>query len=397
MKQFMIGMFSRHLGTKFLAILLSVILFLFVHEQQQVESTIPQVSLKFRLDKQLVDEYILTRDEVTLQDLRITGKQSDVSRITDAINKSPTREVIITQSFLDTYGKDRTIKLDRNVIRDTAIFGGTVKFSAVSGEKTIEYDELEVVQDVELRLSPDQTDKLNVRRNADYEPTEGDGTKFQVYFNVKLATIRGPKSLFTSGRPTALYVNILPLDPQPPTDGSATSEFEASQPIASIDWNGSGLDSGLLGSATFLVGKGTGVRDVAFTRSLRVLYRVQERAKEVTVTLPILVREPLVEDNADRPRLKGWSMNHQLLDLSDQPKTVSLKLKLPGTLAVQQTFLDSLVLVIDLANASKNLDLWRCNAYLSFRNGERPNDRLARVRFADANARVLVIDLEKEG
>ena len=130
-RDLLLGIFTRHGTTKLLALLLSLGLFLWVQASLRTTQELRVLTLRFTLVGQPKSEYVLLSDEVTFQNLLISGIQSKVDPLAKLYRSDPGVNVPIDRVFLKIYGEEPddpaavSVSIDTNDTRSTAetLFG----------------------------------------------------------------------------------------------------------------------------------------------------------------------------------------------------------------------------------------------------------------------------------
>ena len=234
---FLVGLLTRHLGTKALALILSILVFAFVQNTLTGTKEIGDLTLRLELSQDVRERWVLLKDTVTVPDVRIQGLRRIVDPLAKEL-KQGERRVVLTESFLNRY--DRTnLVMKPNVLRD--ILGEEVDVSMGTVRDVIKVDDVEEKQNVLVQIVP-----------GDLVPPEGyrgglpNGNIYAQPI-VKRVRLLGPKQEMP--RDPVLWVDVN-LKKWADESGFELSEeretVSAGYPYVTIDWARSGIRQDVL-------------------------------------------------------------------------------------------------------------------------------------------------------
>ena len=143
-REFLIGLFTKHLGAKLLALLLAVGLFGFVQSSLTGTQEVARVELRFRLADELRAKYVILTETRTLNGLTMTGLRSKVDILAKALAEKPEVPFTVDQRFLDDYANlpENIIPITTEIFRDDPRFKD-ITVGNLPTELGVEIDELE--------------------------------------------------------------------------------------------------------------------------------------------------------------------------------------------------------------------------------------------------------------
>jgi hypothetical protein len=290
------------------------------------------------------------RDEVTFNNLVISGMRARVDPLTKLYAAKSTVKLEIDQRFLSRYGEEYgskriRIRVTRDLLAEDALLGRDVTVGDYGEAPTIELDG---IAEKEARVEIDTTKMPSTITKPNHE-YEG---KINPSINVRRVTLEGPASAFTGDQVILVWVNdiedALSMQQVPGEKG------EAKLTRVEIGWQG--VETDLLQRirvrAQELGGDPMTVQD--FRRRLVMSCEVIKRKVEkILADVPIEIRHPLprkfdlVEDYG------AYGGTFLDTDLKGGRKQ-ELKVRLPNSLARNQDFLDNLVVVLDVGAAEED-------------------------------------------
>lgn len=198
-RDLLLGVFTRHLGAKLLALLLSVGLFGFVQASLTATQEIRQLKLRFNLAEELREKYVLLTEEIRFGGLTITGERAKVDPLARLYKGDSVVNLAIDQKFLNVYGEAEgegvRIRIDRDLFADDRLFGRDVVVGNLPDGVSVVLDRIET-RVARVEVAPDMPAAIT-------DPTHEYEGKLAFSFNVKSVKIEGPASAFT-GEPLAL-------------------------------------------------------------------------------------------------------------------------------------------------------------------------------------------------
>jgi len=353
LREFFVGLFTRHVGNKILALLLSLGLFGFVQASVSATKEIQRLRLDFVLAEELRippdparPQYMLTTSQMIFAGLTISGQQSKI----EPLAKTNTLSLLIDQRILNVYGRPDeygiAIPITPELFRDEALFGKDVRVGLSDLNAKL------VVNSVDTRTV--RADVVPALQNVTYIDYEG---KLAFTLNVKQVTIKGPRGAFESTDPR-IVVTVPKIEDkiakvQVPGE-SGTLKLAG---VCEIQWEAGGIKPALkdylrLTSEEFGNEAMTASR---FQERLEVSCAVKKRKKELKLkNVPIEIVYPVQKEldlAKDYSALPPFSDS----DLSNG-YTPELAVRLPATLEGNKEFLSNLVIVLDAASAEEDLN-----------------------------------------
>ena len=348
-RDLLLGVFTRHLTTKLLALLLSLGLFGFVQASLRTTQEIRQLTLRFTLVPQLRDEFVLLSDEITFKDLLISGMRSKVDPLAKLYRSDPTVNVPIDRAFLKIYGEGDegdekiTVRITRDLFSDDRLFGRDITVGEFA-EIVLEVDKFDT-REAKVEVDTSQMPPTITAENHEYE-----GTKLNPSVNLKSVTLEGPASAF-AGEPVALvWVDKIAdaLSKETPILGE-----RGDVRISKVELRWKGIATELLPRIRVTVG-GDQMGINEFKKRLVITCNVAKKKIPYTLKdVPIEVRyalprkDDLVEDFA------VYGTTFLDTDLRDGRKQV-LEVLMPRSVAGNQGFIDNLVVVLDFGAATED-------------------------------------------
>ena len=366
----LLGIFTRHLTTKLLALLLSVGLFGSVQASLTATLPIRKITLHFNLADTLREKYVLLEDESDFADLTITGMRAKVDPLARLYRANPGVNLAIDQRFLNVYGEDygegKRIRIDLDLFADDALFGRDIALGGLPDNKVVVLDRIDT-KTARVEIAPDMPKEI-VDPKHEYA-----GSKLALSFNVKSVTIEGPASAF-AGDPAVLVsvpdiVNKLARVQVPGESG------EAKLSPVEIRWKGIATERlGLLRiSAAELGGDPMWVRE--FQQRLVATCQLTKRKLSKTLeAVPIEIRHPLPRafDLVERYQVFSTFIDSDL----KFGRMQQLEVRLPVSLSGNKDFLSNLVVVLDVgaATADATTPVMFVPFYLDLKDRNREDD-----------------------
>ncbi|MGH7162213.1 MAG: hypothetical protein ACREID_01915 [Planctomycetota bacterium] len=391
LRSFVVGMFTRHLGTKALSLILSVVLFTFAFKNLSGDRVIRKVTLDVTLARALQERYVLLTESVELRDLRIAGVRAKVDEAARGLELRGSVDFGIDEGVLTPFGgaeggKPIRIPIDREFFRTHAILTEGVDLAnEVDGAPALLLDP-RVKVDFAVAVPQEILDKHTaLDETTNYKPVGGE-SRVNLKFLVPRVTLAGPQRFLgnpDAGKPRTLYVRIRNLNDvvkgaPPPRVFPNLNEVT----IDDVEWKASKVDADGERFFTVLEPRDTPI-DLLKER-IRFTFAVEARGEIVDVPgLDILLRLPgalLAEDRRefldrykiDRPPAFEFEPN----DVREG-KCGRLKLRVPKDLAQERdSFKRRFVVVVDVANwrAKEKDTTFDAPVYLAARD---PKDRIS--------------------
>ncbi|MHC4971480.1 MAG: hypothetical protein ACYTG3_04045 [Planctomycetota bacterium] len=376
LRAFFVGLFTNHLGTKLLALLLSLGLFSFVQFSQQENREIPELELIVTLDSQLHGQYVLLTPRLRIENVAISGPRSRVNSLVRQHLQAPL-PVEINERFLRLHRDRLDIPVTPEFFKDDALWGADIKVDELQSDLKIELDELENRPRVPVAVDPDANRVLP--KDHRYQGTLEDDA-LRVYASIQQVTLVGPKRVF--GENPRIVVKLPDLAQALNHFDMTKEQDEAPVSDLQIDWEAGDIDpqyvEHLLFSARELGALPSTAR--AFQSKLEVHCTVLVRKVSKEVSIPIEVRAGKGAENID-----DWDSGGKPILSKDIKERLAgnFPLRMPKSLADDKDFLAKLVLILNVADAEKEDDgTLRVPVYLDLKGDRRPQD-LERLRRID--------------
>jgi len=374
LRGFVLGLFTRHLGTKLLALLLSVGLFSFVQFSQMETREVPELDLVVTLDVELQDRFVLLTPRLRVEDLEISGLRSRVNVLARQHLQAPL-PVEINERFLRLHRDGLDIPVNSDFFRDEALWGKDIKVSGLSGDRKIELDDL-----VEKRVIVTIDSETNrvLPENHRYQGTlEGDALDLSV--NINQVTVRGPRRAF--GKDPKIVLELPDLAQV--LGGFNTAKEQAEAEVGfKVDWTSGDIDDRYTENLLFSERGQQLMTARTFQGALKVLCTVVVRKTNKEVSIPIEVRAGKGSVDIDRWEPSGKPI---LTSEFQERWARNFPLRMPKSLADDADFLARLVLIFNVAGTTPNdAGTLRVPLYLDLKGDRRPQDleRLRRIEIA---------------
>ncbi|MHC4161987.1 MAG: hypothetical protein ACYSUM_07645 [Planctomycetota bacterium] len=375
---FFVGLFTNHLGTKLLALLLSLGLFSFVQFSQLGARKVPELELIVTLDSELHGQYVLLTPRLRLEDLEISGLRSRVNFLARQHLQAPL-PVEINERFLRLHRDGLDIPVTPDFFEDDALWGEDIKASGLPDDLKIELDERDSRPGIIVTVSPEVN---RLPKDHRYQGTLEDDA-LQVSINIKQVTLLGPRRVF--GANPRIVLKLPDLAQM--LNNFNTTEEQAEAPVQDfdLDWAAGDIDSRYV-EHVLVSGRELGPLPVtarAFRAALRVSCTVLVRKVLKEVSIPIEVRVGEGTENID-----NWDSRGKLIlgDAVRARRAENFPLRMPKSLADDDDFLARLVLILNVAGAQKgSAGTLRVPVYLDLARDRRPQD-LERLRRIDIEA-----------
>lgn len=380
LRAFLLGLFTNHLGTKLLALLLSLGLFSFVQFSQQETREIPELEMVVTLDVELHGRYVLLTPRLRIHNVEISGPRSRVNSLARQHLQAPL-PVEINERFLRLHRDGLDIPVNPDLFEDDALWGKDIKVGELGGDLKIELDELENRPRVIVIIDPNAN--LVLPKDHRYQGTlENDALR--LFANIRQVSLLGPKRVF--GQNPRIVVKLPDLaqvlhhfDTTKEQDDAPVTDF-------TIDWAAGDINPQYVEHLLFS-GRELGslpVTERAFRSTLDVRCTVLVRKVSKEVSIPIEVRVGEKSEDID----KDWDSGGKLLlsKAIQERRADNFPLRMPKSLADDEAFLARLVLILNVAGASKDsAGTLRVPVYLDLQGDRRPQD-LERLRRIDIEA-----------
>lgn len=347
------GLFTEHLLTKFMSLLLAVVLFAVVLQGITSTKTIEVIELEFRLARELRNDYAVFTPNVLLENVEIKGYTRNVEELTERFKRSKTQIIEIDQRFLalypDTYN---SIRINERFLHTHKVLPEKEKIEL--GEP-LRYDprlEIEKKKEftLDLALATGMEERLLVSDDSPYEGARN-SRKVEIEFVVPSLRVRVPDSVFVTPA-KQLFVTIDDVDSYLRNyDGSGVN-----MRIAGIDWQASGIKERAFSEHAAVEFRGQWLPFASVRPELAVAFEVRERMERLKLPLDIEYRISKKKD-------LGFLAGHEVLGgvaivgefkqhHFEQGHCDEFFVRVPKGWKPDDPRLAPLVLVLDIAHAS---------------------------------------------
>jgi len=357
---FLLDLVTRHLGTKFLSLILSVVLFAFAYQSMSDEREI-SIVLEFTADEPLAKRYVVMTPHVELT-IVVAGIRAKVEDVAQRYKQMKSHSIELSEAALDRPAdarahKPMSVPINREFLRRFGVLREGVELRReVDPPLALE---LEPRESIEMRLAahPDRPGDLTLAEDSEYEnPADPKDRRIEVRFNPPTVVVSGPRRYLplSTPRPT-LFVEVENVN-------SVLSRFQPDHtlPVATLagevrafDW----VRSNVGGSPELLTVQEIPAEPEAVLRQrLRITYEFQvgpkgERRQLQDVPV-VLLTPPSVGGDAFLGRHEISSIGFDLTAEEVRAgRCKELRVRGPRALLGRKDVVASLQLVIDLANA----------------------------------------------
>ena len=162
MIQFLIGLFTDHVVTKIVSLLLAVVLFVFVQQSISETERIEQLVITFELSAELDKTWVLLDERVVIKDLTITGLREALARQISALRQGGgfRYKKVIDEEFLRLHQPQNGIKITAALCRTEGI-------------------PWQLGKDFELKIESPPTLKIEPRANRTLRPRLSEQTRLE--------------------------------------------------------------------------------------------------------------------------------------------------------------------------------------------------------------------------
>jgi hypothetical protein len=349
LRNLVLGVFTRHLRTKVLALLLSVGLFGFVQASLTAVQPIPKLRLRFNLAPELRNDYVLLTEEISFGGLTITGERSKVDPLARVYRGDSVTNLAIDQKFLNVYGEkgegeQMLIRIDREFFADDRLFTRDIAVGNLPDDVTVVLDRIDT-RPARVEIAPEVLSVV-LPPNHEYEGKEG---KLDLSLDVTSVMIEGPASAFTAAEPVAV-VSVKNIADELSKVQIPGERGEAKLSPVEILWKGIATPR-LPQLRITAPGMSRPMSVAEFQERLVVSCKVTKRRKSKSLQrVPIEIRYPL-------PQTFNVVEDYQVYgstiidgDLREG-RMQQLDVRLPTSLIRDEEFLANLVVVLDVAAA----------------------------------------------
>jgi hypothetical protein len=371
-----VGLFTRHLTTKLLALLLSIGLFGFVQASLTGTREVTRLNLEVSLAEELRAGYVLLNSKFVVSGLMMRGELSKVDSLARLYRNSFLR-VPIDQRILNVYGRDRNggieIPIDSNLFRDEVLFGKDITVERLQSDAPILVNKAVDKATVRVEVAP----KLQSVVHSLYEG--------QLAFaaNMTVVQLRGPASAFRKDLPVIVVgvrgnvADQISAYPMPGETGTIT--FPGT--MCEIQWEDGGIAEPLVAFLRITPeGLTTELTPGEFRQRLEIACKVTKRKEEKRLeNVPIEIRYPTPRGEFDL--LVGYDSFPPFTDAALSAGSMPLlDVRMPAALAADTEFLKRLVVVLNAAAAEEGeANVTKVPFYLDVRDHVRDED-LAKLR-----------------
>lgn len=352
----LVRLVTGNAGTKFMALLLALVLYVFVDQQNQETLTISELTLRFVLDEENARHFLLLDDQIALTDLQIKGQRERVAPLARELNQAKLRRILITPRMLRIVRNGFRIPLSTKLLREAAILPPEVEIAGEIPRAEVEFAEL-ARRRMTLAIKPDQEERLGVTgENLAYVPANGDVVEPRIVRDERTVEVVGPADAFRddSERLLVLVPDFSEIfrnlrDPEP----------RMLAPVAGIDWAASGLGVAYLEHVRI-----DGTPAALFGDKLELSFGVRPHPKVETVDVEILFLGALPDGlDLDQYQFQGVSGGGQTLVSAHLERGRGpVRIERPRTMLPSD--LERLKLAVDLAGAEVDGAELRVPAYL---------------------------------
>jgi len=120
MTKFLHDLFTTHLVTKVVSLLLASVLFVFTQQSISDEQTIDLLTIRFELDPDLQQQWVLNNKQVVLEQVKVSGLRRDLAVETSSLRRADfVITKIVNAQFIRDYRPDdgRVILIDADLLR----------------------------------------------------------------------------------------------------------------------------------------------------------------------------------------------------------------------------------------------------------------------------------------
>lgn len=199
------SLFTEHLATKFMSLLLAIVLFAIVQQQLEGTKVVDEITLQFGLVEELREDYSIITPTVVLINLRIKGRLQDVDARVEQFESASQRDINIDQRFLSRYAGKTEILVDENFLHEHNILPSNIHVvtESLTGLEKIR---IEKNFDFRLELLPAATGNVTkLDDKGDYETRDGKPNVEVRFTPITDIKVRGPRSMFGGREMDKLY------------------------------------------------------------------------------------------------------------------------------------------------------------------------------------------------
>lgn len=246
-----LGIFTRHVVTKFVALMLAIVLFVFTQQGISDTQLIKQVTIHFELSKAANKTWVLLKEDVVLRDMTVQGLRDTLTREIAGLRGLDFRKtLVIDEEFLRRHSTGQPIVMDAAFCETEEIPWKLDRdFRLVVHEPTT----LQIARRVNRTFRPVMTEEtlalLDLPENYKFRGRGGAARPTFEWVGATVIAVTGPEDALppeNEDKSTLpLYILIRPLTEL--LQGADTlAEARDTLPIDGIDWERSGFKSKLI-------------------------------------------------------------------------------------------------------------------------------------------------------
>ncbi len=250
MKQFLIGLFTHHLVTKVVSLLLASVLFVFTQQGISDTQRIDQLTIEFELDESARKSYMLLGNKVTLTGIEISGLRKELVLRSEELRRAGWHmKKVIDIDFVRRHrGGNKEIRIDAEFCRTEQIpwtLGKNFRLE-LKNPGVLVIDGI-VNRTFRPWLSPEELAKFQLSDASPFRGPDGSLDIFPEFVTaegnpIEAIAVSGPDSSLprTSGdEMLKLYIRVRPLT-ETLAGKTTLSAARAPYGILDIDWVRSG-------------------------------------------------------------------------------------------------------------------------------------------------------------
>ncbi|MHC4222642.1 MAG: YbbR-like domain-containing protein [Planctomycetota bacterium] len=207
---FILGLFTRHLGTKAMALLLAFVVYVIVLEQLSGTRELERLTLVFELGEELQDEYVLLDRVLVLENLKLHGPRKTLDPQANLLGQADERLLNLNADELQPYMDNKIIIVDEDFFRAMEIVGADIVVSNLPNTAFIRFDRLTGAS-LTLALADGMKENLTVEPDNEWEGTLQGGRLIDYRIVPSSLELRGPAS-YIKTRGGTLEVDIGKVD-----------------------------------------------------------------------------------------------------------------------------------------------------------------------------------------
>jgi hypothetical protein len=253
MMKFLHGLFTTHVVTKVVSLLLASVLFVFTQQSISDEQTIDELTITFKLAPDLEQRYVLDNEQVVLKQLKVSGLRRDLAVEIGSLRRADfVITKVVTEQFIRDYRPDNsaTVVIDADLLRAEALpwdFGQDFQLELKRPGKL----EIERLRDVTFRpvLSDAMKAELRLPESSAFRAADGSLQIDPEWVQpngaaIGAISISGPSSLLPQIDPESnevppLYIRVPNLAEI--LRGRTLAEAREPIKISEIMWSASGI------------------------------------------------------------------------------------------------------------------------------------------------------------